>query len=220
MTDENTIFTIYLKLQQAYEPITKEVLGQLMSRRDGVERPKVMFPPNDGVTFDAQLAESGFLQRNCAAISAYRQKNPDGSKRSEEENIAASNALENELTSRGLSYFKLDGCFRETMEEEASHEISLFVYDDGAHRAKEFFKNIYELSESYLQDSFLYKSAGMTRFAFFISTNEDSRTQDGDIKPAGKLYLNLPPIGPYTNLNNGERFTFSVVPPSDEEQNR
>lgn len=216
MTDENTIVTFYLKLQQAYEPITKEVLGKLMSRRDGVERPKVMFPPNDGVTFDARLAESGFLQRNCAILTAYRAKNQDGSIRSDKDNKKNNAKLKAELTENGMGIIPVDGCFREAHEKEASHESSFFVYDDGKHNAREFFTKLYQLSEKYEQDCFLYKSAGMTRTAFLISTNEDSRKADGDIKLAGQLYLNLPPVGPYTNLDKG-RFTFMVEKPSAEE---
>jgi hypothetical protein len=58
----------------------------------------------------------------------------------------------------------------------------------------------------------------MSRFAFLISTNNDSRSEDGDVNPAGKLYLNLPPVGPYSNLGEGNgRITFRVDEPTEEE---
>ena len=216
MTSDSHINIVYQLLCKAYEPITREIIVHLMRNREGAERPKVVFPPNDGATFDAQMAESGFLQRNCAVISAFRRRNPDGTRRNKKDNLASSAALEKDMLDLGLSYFPLDGCFREKEEHNASHETSFFVYDDGSHQARQFFQSLYRLSEKYLQDSFLYKSEGMNRLAFLISTNDETRKADGDIVPAGKLYLNLPPVGPYSNLTSG-RFTFRIDPPTDEE---
>ena len=207
---------IYIELCKAYGPITREVVSALMFSSSKAERPKVMFPPNEGSTFDAQVAESGFLQRNCAILSACRSKNQDGSTRSKEDNTANTAKLKSELTESGFGIIPVDGCFREARQEKASHESSFFVYDDGKHNARDFFTKLYLLSEKYEQDSFLYKSAGMTRTAFLISTNDDSRKEDGDIKLAGQLYLNLPPLGPYTNLDKG-RFRFMVEKPSAED---
>lgn len=216
MRTSQEIYRLFQLLRKAYEPISREVIENLFPLRVGAETPKVMFPPNEGSTFDAQAAESGFLQRNCAILSACRSKNQDGSSRSEKDNNANTAKLKSELTEAGLGIIPVDGCFREAREEKASHESSFFVYDDGKHNAREFFTKLYLLSEKYEQDSFLYKSAGMTRTAFLISTNDDSRRKDGDIKLAGQLYLNLPPIGPYTNLDKG-RIRFMVEKPSAEE---
>ncbi len=210
---------IYSKLLHQYKIIAQPIIDSIWDGSVTIERPKVMFPPNDGVSFDSQIAESGFLQRNCAVISAYRQKKPDGTKRSKKDNEASSKLLEEDLKTQELAYFTLDGCFREKAEKKASHEVSFFVYDDGTHQARHFFMALYKLSEKYNQDSFLYKSAGMSRFAFLISTNDKTRKEDGDINPAGKLYLNLPPVGPYSDLQKGKkgRFTFRLVPPTEEE---
>ena len=219
MTSDSYINIVYQFLCKAYEPITREIIVHLMRNREGAERPKVIFPPNDGATFDAQMAESGFLQRNCAVISAFRRKNPDGTRRYKKENLASSAALEKDMLDLGLTYFPLDGCFREKEEKNAAHETSFFVYDDGSHQARQFFQTLYRLSEKYLQDSFLYKSEGMSRLAFLISTNDKTREEDGDINPAGKLYLNLTPVGPYSDLQKGKkgRFTFRIDPPTEEE---
>ena len=149
-------------------------------------------------------------------MSACRSKNQDGSTRSEEDNTANTAKLKSELTESGFGIIPVDGCFREARQEKASHESSFFVYDDGKHNAREFFTKLYLLSEKYEQDSFLYKSAGMTRTAFLISTNDDSRKDNGDIALAGQLYLNLPPVGPYTNLDKG-RFRFMIEKPSAED---
>lgn len=216
VSEDEKLLLIYQELKQQYSYLCRPILNGLWDDSVEVERPKVLFPPNDGVTFDAQVAESGFLQRNCAVISAFRRKNPDGTRRYKKDNLASSAALEQDLQDQGLPYFLLDGCFREKKEKKASHEVSLFVYDDGKHFGRSFFVDLYKLSEKYHQDSFLYKSAGMSRLAFLISTNDDTRREDGNINLAGKLYLNLPPVGPYTNLSEG-RFTFRVDPPTDEE---
>ena len=215
-TGKQQIQAIYINLKQQYAVISKPLLDDIWNNNINIERPKVMFPPNEGSTFDAQVAESGFLQRNCAILSACRSKNQDGSTRSEEDNTANTAKLKSELTESGFGIIPVDGCFREARQEKASHESSFFVYDDGKHNAREFFTKLYLLSEKYEQDSFLYKSAGMTRTAFLISTNDDSRKEDGDIKLAGQLYLNLPPLGPYTNLDKG-RFRFMVEKPSAED---
>ncbi|MDD7234240.1 MAG: hypothetical protein PUH35_01975 [Bacteroidales bacterium] len=215
-TGKQQIQAIYINLKQQYAVISKPLLDDIWNNNINIERPKVMFPPNEGSTFDAQVAESGFLQRNCAILSACRSKNQDGSTRSEEDNTANTAKLKSELTESGFGIIPVDGCFREARQEKASHESSFFVYDDGKHNAREFFTKLYLLSEKYEQDSFLYKSAGMTRTAFLISTNDDSRKDNGDIALAGQLYLNLPPVGPYTNLDKG-RFRFMIEKPSAED---
>ena len=215
-TGKQQIQAIYINLKQQYAVISKPLLDDIWNNNINIERPKVMFPPNEGSTFDAQVAESGFLQRNCAILSACRSKNQDGSTRSEEDNTANTAKLKSELTESGVGIIPVDGCFREARQEKASHESSFFVYDDGKHNAREFFTKLYLLSEKYEQDSFLYKSAGMTRTAFLISTNDDSRKDNGDIALAGQLYLNLPPVGPYTNLDKG-RFRFMIEKPSAED---
>ena len=215
-TGKQQIQAIYINLKQQYAVISKPLLDDIWNNNINIERPKVMFPPNEGSTFDAQVAESGFLQRNCAILSACRSKNQDGSTRSEEDNTANTAKLKSELTESGFGIIPVDGCFREARQEKASHESSFFVYDDGKHNAREFFTKLYLLSEKYEQDSFLYKSAGMTRTAFLIRTNDDSRKDNGDIALAGQLYLNLPPVGPYTNLDKG-RFRFMIEKPSAED---
>ena len=215
-TGKQQIQAIYINLKQQYAVISKPLLDDIWNNNINIERLKVMFPPNEGSTFDAQVAESGFLQRNCAILSACRSKNQDGSTRSEEDNTANTAKLKSELTESGFGIIPVDGCFREARQEKASHESSFFVYDDGKHNAREFFTKLYLLSEKYEQDSFLYKSAGMTRTAFLISTNDDSRKDNGDIALAGQLYLNLPPVGPYTNLDKG-RFRFMIEKPSAED---
>lgn len=196
---------LYEKLRSRYAPLTGVLLDEIF-RGMRAERPKAMFPPEDDKPFDYQQAEAGFLKYDCATLTAFRATN------TKEENMEMNRRLVDDMQTAALHFIPVDGCFREAHEAEASHEDSFFVYDKAEpHNSLAFFRKIYELSEKYGQDSFLYKCAGMNRTAFLISTNSDSLEQDGDIKLAGKLYFNLPPVGPYTNLGEG-RFTFVPEP--------
>lgn len=140
MANNEDLTRIYHGLKDQYSRISRPILNGLWDDSVKAELPKVMFPPNEGSSFDAQVAESGFLQRNCAIISAFRRKNPDGTRRNKQDNLASSLSLENDLKERNLAYFKVDGCFREHNEARAFHEVSFFVYDDGDHFAKTFFR--------------------------------------------------------------------------------
>lgn len=197
--------SLYEKLRQMYEPSTKTVISNI-SDGGTVDQPKAMFPPEQGKSFDYREAEAGFLMHNCATLTAYR------ATRTEAENEAMNRRLVADMQADDLDFIPVDGCFREAHEAEASHEASFFVYDKRElHDSLTFFRKIFLLSEKYGQDSFLFKCAGLNRTAFLISTNDDSLEQDGDIKLAGRLYFNLPPVGPYTDLGEG-RFTFVPEP--------
>lgn len=204
MTKEK-IQEIYEEVKNLYVDETRVILNNLFEG-GAVQQPKEVFPPHEGATFDSRQAETGFLKHDCAIITSYR------ASRTKEENEAKNCELEEDMKKQNLKYLCVDGCFREFRESEASHEDSFFVYDDNSHNSREFFSKLYKLSEKYEQDSFLFKSAGMNRTAYLISTNADSRTADGDVKLAGQLYLDLPPVGPYTELGRG-RITFLVEPP-------
>ena len=208
MTSEDTIKGIYKELLEAYAPITLEITKSLQQRRGGVERIQVMFPPRDSDSFDAKQAEAGFLKYDCAVLTAFR------ATRTNKDNLIVNGELLKDLESNDFGVICVDGCFREAHEAEACHEDSYFVYASNRIRKEEFFLKVYQLSEKYGQDSFLFKCAGMTRTAYLVSTNEDARANDGNIKLAGQLYLNLPPIGPYTDLGKkGERIAFLVEKP-------
>lgn len=202
---------LYEKLRQLYVPATVGVLDDLFGGKP-IDTPKAMFPPEEGKSFDYRQAEAGFLQHDCATLTAYR------ATRTEAENEEMNRRLVADMQADRLDFIPVDGCFREAHEAEASHEASFFVYDKkGEHDSLAFFRKIFQLSENYGQDSFLFKCAGLNRTAFLISTNSDSREQDGDIKLAGRLYFNLPPVGPYTTLGEG-RFTF--VPEAEPERKK
>lgn len=211
MPTKQHIKQIYEEVRSLYAPETREILNGLFNDTHEVPKIEVMFPPLPGSTFTSQEAEAGFLKHDCVIVTSFR------ATRTKEENEQKNLELENEMKARGLHFLYVDGCFREAREKEASHEDSFFVYDNGTHKALDFFTNLYELSEKYEQDSFLYKSAGLNRTAYLISTNEDSRIADGNVKLAGQLYLNLPPVGPYTELGRG-RITFLLEAPVNKDK--
>lgn len=210
MTSELNIRSIYQELLKAYTPVTEAIIKKLMTVRGGVERTKVMFPPRDSDSFDAKQAEAGFLKYDCAILTAFR------ATRTRHGNLTMNGKLLKDLESNGFGIIRVDGCYREAREMEASREDSFFVYLNGNARKEDFFIKIYQLSEKYKQDSFLFKCAGMTRTAFLVSTNDDARQQMGNVQLAGQLYLNIPPIGPYAGLGRtGERIAFLVEKPED-----
>lgn len=181
MTQVLDITMVYQELLSAYAPITKTILKRLMNITGGVERAQVMSPPRDSDSFDAKQAEAGFLKYDCAILKAFR------ATRTRHRNLTMNGKLLKDLESNGFGIIRVDDCYREAREMEASRE-----------------------------DSFLFKCAGMTRTAFLVSTNDDARQQMGNIQLAGQLYLNLPPIGPYSDLgNDGERIAFLVEKPED-----
>ena len=210
MTQVQDITMVYQELLSAYAPITKTILNRLMNIKGGVERAQVMFPPRDSDSFDAKQAEAGFLKYDCAILTAFR------ATRTRHGNLTMNGKLLKDLESNGFGIIRVDGCYREAREMEASREDSFFVYLNGNARKEDFFIKIYQLSEKYGQDSFLFKCAGMTRTAFLVSTNDDARQQMGNVQLAGQLYLNIPPIGPYAGLGRtGERIAFLVEKPED-----
>ena len=181
MTSKEIIKFIYQELLKAYTPVTEAIIKKLMTVRGGVERTKVMFPPRDSDSFDAKQAEAGFLKYDCAILTAFR------ATRTRHGNLTMNGKLLKDLESYGFGIIRVDGCYREAREMEASRE-----------------------------DSFLFKCAGMTRTAFLVSTNDDARQQMGNVQLAGQLYLNIPPIGPYAGLGRtGERIAFLVEKPED-----
>lgn len=196
---------LFEKLRKMYEPATIDAVKNICDG-EPIDPPTAMFPPEAGKSFDYRQAETGFLMHDCATLTAYR------ATRTTPENEEMNRHLMADMQADGLDFIPVDGCFREVHEAEASHEASFFVYNkEGAHGSLAFFRKVYTLSERYGQDSFLFKYAGLNRTAFLISTNSDALAHDGDITLAGRLYFNLPPVGPYTDLPNG-RFTFVPEP--------
>ena len=218
------IAKVYKLLKKKYAPIANMTFENIKRNNWKIEMPKEMFPPLPSASFSARCAEAGFLRHDCGIITAFR------SSRSLEENRAKNAELLDKIIESGIKHEDVIGWFKETRSSKPTEEESFFVYDDGPEHASEFFEKLYKLSEEYEQDSFLYKSAGPSRTAFLINTNEDSKRVErqkatergeestGDISEAGQLYLNLPlrVQKPATKTAKG-RFAFRSTPPSAEE---
>lgn len=122
----------------------------------------------------------------CATISASRgslkdttEKTfiPDDYKNSEltkTENRQRNSLLKSKLLKLGYGVTALDGKYAEAGSEFPGKETSYFVVN--RNDDPNFFKNIFELSEYFNQDSFLYKPAGTTN-AKLIGTNNAERNQ-------------------------------------------
>ncbi len=192
MKEREAIYLIYDALRLAYNPIAEPIMQGIFDGTIVLPTGVDVFPPKKGVAINAQKVEAGFLKHDCAILTAFR------ANRSEDINRAINEQLQRDMEELRLNHISVDGCYREAREAEASVEDSFFVYDDGSHNPQEFFTKVYQLSEKYEQDCFLYKAAGINRVAFLISTNDDARAEMGDFKLAGSLYLDLEPVGPYT----------------------
>jgi hypothetical protein len=134
---------------------------------------------------------------NCATISAWRKG------RSRETNDTLNRELQKQL--RGFEYgvIKLKGFYQE-VGEEAGFENSYLTFD--LHTDPDFYNNIRYLSESYDQDSFLYKAAS-DDIAYLIGTNEEFIRKNGERLEVGRLKFGNMDAQTYSQVGSG-RFSF------------
>ena len=221
MTPKVKIQIVYEILCQKYAEVTGVVIDELWDSDKCFPSPKGIFPPIDVDSFSSKAAEEGFYEFNCAVRTAFRSENEKGYTLTQEQKEARNEELFKMLQQRKeeqlLDFiYYVKGCYKEIGRPAEEPEDCFFIIANNNKPEIEFFSVIYRLSERFEQDSFLYKCAGRTRTAFRVNTNNASREKDGLISCAGELYLDLPEIGPYTNLAKG-RFTFRESPPTKEE---
>ena len=219
------IVDVYNLMLEKYSPYSKDAGTIVRQNKWRIDLPKVMFPRDPNASsFEAECAEAGFLRHDCGILTAYR------ATRTKEDNDKENVKLLELMDVLELKHETVIGWFKESHEKDPSEEVSFFVYDESPANASNFFLALYLLSEAFGQDSFLFKKAGITRAAFLINTNEDSRQFEiseankegrestGEISEAGLLYLNLPPgiQKPLTKTDHGS-FTFRKTLPSLEE---
>lgn len=208
-------------LSQLYAESTGEVLDELWNSDKCFPSPKGIFPPIDVDSFSSKAAEEGFREFNCAVLTAFRSKDKEGNALSQDQKEDRNKELLKSLQRRkkeqllDIIYY-VKGCYKEIGSPAEEPEDCFFIFANNNKPEIDFFSVIYRLSERFEQDSFLYKCAGQTRTAFRVFTNKASREKYGLISCAGKLYLDLPETGPYTNLAIG-RFTFRENTPTKEE---
>lgn len=134
---------------------------------------------------------------NCATISAWRKG------RSRETNDNLNRELQRQLRDFQYGVIKLKGYYKE-IGQEADTENSYLTFD--LHTDPDFYQNLRYLSESYDQDSFLYKAAN-DDVAYIIGTNEDFISEYGERVEAGRLRFGNMDAKMYSQIGSG-RFSF------------
>ena len=134
---------------------------------------------------------------NCATISAWRKG------RSRETNDTMNRELQRQLRDFQYGVIKLKGYYQE-IGKEADTENSYLTFD--LHADPDFYNNIHYLSESYDQDSFLYKAAS-DDIAYLIGTNEEFIRKYGERSEAGRLRFGNMDAQTYSQVGSG-RFSF------------
>lgn len=134
---------------------------------------------------------------NCATITAWRKG------RSRETNDTLNHELQKQLRDFEYGVIKLKGFYQE-VGKEAGFENSYLTFD--LHTDPVFFNNIRYLSESYDQDSFLYKAAS-DDIAYLIGTNEEFIRENGERLEVGRLKFGNMDAQTYSQVGSG-RFSF------------
>ena len=149
-----------------------------------------------GHACSVKRAETWFNTCDCAILTAWR-----GGK-SRKTNDDNNRKLQRRLRELGYGVTKITGWFAEKDKEVARENSFLTV---NLNEEDSFRNNIYELSELYEQDSFLYKKAGRDTPAVLVHTNDD--TGKGTEKLAGRLRIGNMEANVYSQIRAG-RITF------------
>lgn len=189
-----------VELMQEYLKYAPAILERLWN--GDIDKRLSSTPALDSNIITAEQARDLLLNHDCVLISACRAVHEETFEFDTKRNEDNTHQLEKELQDMNLKYIIVDGCYREKFEDVASHEVSFFVYENPS-RGTEFFQRMYSRAEFYNQDSFLHIAAGMTWRAYEIFTNDDTRKDGKRFQLCGKLKLNLPPVGPYTEFKHG-----------------
>ena len=128
---------------------------------------------------------------NCATITAWR------GKFNRKENDERNSKLQQKLRALGYGLIRVKGCYAE-IGKPLEHENSFMVFDFDD--TDNFMQNIYELSEYYEQDCFLYKPKD-EEVAYLIGTNDDFGK--GIIELAGFMRINSKTASAFTKVASG-----------------
>lgn len=160
--------------------------------------------PAEDDALTLERAERAFKQHTCVVLTAFR------GGYSLEQNVARNQLLRADLEQYGYNFNAVTGCYREADWEYACEEYCFFVTNEGQADAKQFFTNLYRLSEKYDQDSFLYKQGGISRTAFLVASTDAGRADlKRDIRYAGQLFIHVPDVDAWTECRDG-RFAFQL----------
>ena len=171
-----------------------ENLGAFCNTENTLDDDGNLIPRTDACS--VKRAETWFNTRDCAILTAWR-----GGK-SRKTNDDNNRKLQRRLRELGYGVTKITGWFAEK-DKEVSRENSFLTVN--LNEEDSFRSNIYELSELYEQDSFLYKKAGRDIPAVLVHTNDD--TGKGTEELAGRLRIGNMEADIYSQIKAG-RITF------------
>lgn len=171
-----------------------EDLGALCNSENNLDNDGELIPRGDACS--VKRAETWFNTRDCAILTAWRGEN---SRKTNDDN---NRKLQRRLRELGYGVTKITGWFAEKDKEVARENSFLTV---NLNEEDSFRSNIYELSELYEQDSFLYKKAGRDIPAVLVHTNDD--TGKGTEELAGRLRIGNMEADIYSQIKAG-RITF------------
>ena len=135
--------------------------------------------------------------RSCAILSAWR------GNYSRKENDNRNRELHKSLRNLGYGVIRVKGCYAEIGRNvEKENSFLVFDLDD----TPDFKERIYEQSEYYEQDCFLYKPIEGKR-AYLIGSNDDFGKHEE--KDAGFLHINLTTAENYSEVGSG-RISFET----------
>ena len=129
--------------------------------------------------------------RNCAILTAWR------GNYNRKENDERNSTLQKKLRALGYGVIRVKGCYAEIGRPlEKENSFLVFDLDD----SEDFMQNIYDLSEYYEQDCFLYKPVDED-VAYLIGTNDDYGK--GKIDLAGYMKINSETASAFTKVASG-----------------
>lgn len=129
--------------------------------------------------------------RNCAILSAWR------GEFNRTENDRRNRELQLSLRELGYGVIRMKGCYAE-VGKSIEKENSYLVFDP--EDSQDFRNRIYEHSEQYGQDCFLYKPVKEDN-AYLIGTNDDFGKDR--IEPIGVLHINSVTAENYSEVGSG-----------------
>jgi len=144
-------------------------------------------------------AISWLVNCDCAMITAWRKERPDGTPKTRIENDKDNKTLVQKLRDFGYGVSKVQGCYQE-IGHPLSRENSFLVFDL-LNNSELFFERLFSLSAQFLQDSFLYKRAGVNTIAYEIGTNEAFGLNKR--KPVGTLRVGVCTEGVFSKIGSG-----------------
>lgn len=176
-------------------------IEELVNQQVFVNEPQPIIYGNDRaiIPTNASLsrARHWLTTVNCATITAWRRG------RNRETNDSLNRELQRQLRAFQYGVIKLKGYYQE-YGQEAGTENSYLTFD--LHEDPDFYHHLRFLSESYDQDSFLFKAAD-SDIAYLIGTNDNFIRNYGERIELGRLKFGNMDAKTYSQIGAG-RFSF------------